>query len=131
MQQAVEGSNIEESSALPDANRDNNLLDQDEEINKLIRMFSNGAFTTMQLLELNNQNSAKTSLRSATYPDVLPPPSTFIRRRKSSYAVPAGPSFVDEPTTCNDSIPNYLEHDEYWAVLTCLTSEREQLQPPT
>ncbi len=107
----------------PAAHRDD-IVDQDEEMRKLIDLFSNGRNDNDQ-----HQNTAKSALRSGTNYDALPPPSSFVRRRKISYAVPVGPSLVQaevdmEPTACIVSSTD--PHDEYGTVLNFLMGLRDR-----
>jgi hypothetical protein len=107
------------------------IFDQDKEMATLIRLFSKGQgedqdgssgccrSKSMQDLESNRQNTLKRELQPGMR--VLPPPSPFVRRRKSSHTVPYSPPFVEvdvEPTACKASSPHSVSqhpvpHDLY------------------
>ncbi len=116
---------MEKSSALPTTNR-TELLDEDEEMATLIWIFANGSknnqddsrvsFNTKQSAqEINPQSSAKYAICSGINPEFLPRPSPFVRRRKSPYSAPVGPSLVKldvEPYFANFPF-HHGAHDEY------------------
>jgi hypothetical protein len=114
-------------SVLPAAHR-SDVLDQDEEIKTLIRIFSKGDvddknrhFKPVQMQKKSNvfQRSTNPELL-----DPLPPPSKFIRQRKSSYTVPPGPLSVqsDVESTFKDSSSAIEPLDEYDIALNFLLS---------
>jgi hypothetical protein len=116
------------------------VVDQDEELRTLIRLFSNGGKHrdanqdggnnhSFKAVQSNLQSETKPALRSATNADALPPPSAFLRRRKSSYAVPMGPSLVQadvEPRNGRVSSADHEPHDEYSVVLSYLMGLHDQ-----
>jgi hypothetical protein len=81
-------------------------FDEAKEMETLIRLFSKikpesqkdyEACSSKADYQSGNQRSIfKTNLTERVILDAIPPPSPFFRRRKSSFAVPPGPSFVKE-----------------------------------
>ena len=112
-------------------------INQDEEIATLIRMFTIGRnegknsdsahiFKAVQSLDMEHRNTDGLTRPHGTYPCTLPPPSPFVRRKKSSHKAPGGPSSIHvdlEPTASKHSPKDVPLKDEYSVVLEFLMSE--------
>lgn len=92
-------------------------IDQEEEMAKLISLFIHDMHTDLEAKESKgsdlNLRSEPTIQKTSNIHVNLPPPSTFVRRRKTAVrtpsAPPMGPSCSPEPT--NDSSSD--QSDEY------------------
>ncbi len=117
------------------------LFDEAEELKTLFRLFSNvnpdcqndTEACSLKVAQSVEMNLIKREFRPCVIPDALPPPSSFLRRSKTIYAIPTGPSFVEadvEPTACKASSPPDKPHDdEYAAVFDYLMNYSSQLEP--
>ncbi len=113
------------------------LFDEAKELKTLIWMFSNvkpkcqndNEACSLKVAQSVEMKLIKREFRPCLISDALPPPSPFLRRRKTFHAVPTGPSFVEadvEPTACKASSPPDKPHDdEYAAVLDYLMNYSE------